>query len=562
MVQGYVSQLRKVLEPGRGRGEHEVLLSQPPGYVLKIRTDQVDAGRFERLTDEARRLAKDGDPEAAAQRLREALRLCRGPTLADLTYEPFAKPEIDRLGELRLTALEDRIDADLALGWHARLVGELRELVDEHPLRERLRAQLMAAFYRCGRQADALAIYRDGRRALLDELGIEPGPALRELEQAILRQDPSLGAPARPAVAIATTIRRRWPLLVALTVLVAGALTAVLAFGYSDSAHAVVVHPHSVAVIDPSKNSVVKDIPVGGYPGPLAADGEFVYVCNIGDATVSRIFPDKRKVFDTGSLSRAIDLVSVNRHLWAADGGAPGHTPAPPGTVLDLDLRTSEMKTIRVGPSVDGDEEQTTIAADAQGLEIWAGNKDSETVTQIRPATMAKIHGITPGGLAVVASAVAGNTVWASDPARNVVVRIDASTKRITRRIAIPGEPTRLAADGRAVWVITRAHNGPGEWRPTRGTTPAVWRIDAKTNKPIARIPLPVTPMRIALGAGSVWVTGLRVLSSSGKSVDATVLRIDLTTNRIVARISLHTDAVDGILVSHDLVWVAVPKSQ
>jgi DNA-binding beta-propeller fold protein YncE len=220
------------------------------------------------------------------------------------------------------------------------------------------------------------------------------------------------------------------------------------------------------------------------------------------------------------------------------------------------------MKTIRVGPSVDGDEEQTTIAADAQGLEIWAGNKDSETVTQIRPATMAKIHGITPGGLAVVASAVAGNTVWASDPARNVVVRIDASTKRITRRIAIPGEPTRLAADGRAVWVITRAHNGPGEWRPTRGTTPAVWRIDARTNKPIARIPLPVTPMRIALGAGSVWVTGLRVLSSSGKSVDATVLRIDLTTNRIVARISLHTDAVDGILVSHDLVWVAVPKSQ
>jgi DNA-binding SARP family transcriptional activator len=562
MVQGYVSQLRKVLEPGRGRGEHEVLVSQPPGYVLKIRTDQVDAGRFERLTDEARRLAKDGDPEAAAQRLREALRLCRGPTLADLTYEPFAKPEIDRLGELRLTALEDRIDADLALGWHARLVGELRELVDEHPLQERLRAQLMAAFYRCGRQADALAIYRDGRRALLDELGIEPGPALRELEQAILRQDPSLGAPSPPAVAIATTIRRRWPLLVALTVLVAGALTAVLAFGYSDSAHAVVVQPHSVAVIDPSKNSVVKDIPVGGYPGPLAADGEFVYVCNIGDATVSRIFPDKRKVFDTGSLSRAIDLVSVNRHLWAADGGAPGHTPAPPGTVLDLDLRTAEMKTIRVGPSVDGDEEQTTIAADAQGLEIWAGNKDSETVTQIRPATMAKIHGITPGGLAVVASAVAGNTVWASDPARNVVVRIDASTKRITRRIAIPGEPTRLAADGRAVWVITRAHNGPGEWRPTRGTTPAVWRIDARTNKPIARIPLPVTPMRIALGAGSVWVTGLRVLSSSGKSVDATVLRIDLTTNRIVARISLHTDAVDGILVSHDLVWVAVPKSQ
>jgi DNA-binding SARP family transcriptional activator len=560
MVQGYVSQLRKVLEPGRGRGEHEVLISQPPGYLLKIRTDQVDAGRFERLTDEARRLAKDGDARTAAERLREALRLWRGPALADLAYEPFAKAEIDRLEELRLIALEDRIDADLALGRHDRLVGELRELVDQHPLRERLRAQLMAALYGCGRQADALAVYRDGRRTLLDELGIEPGPALRELEQAILRQDPSLGTPA--AVVIATTIRRRWRLLVGVTVLVAGALAAVLAFGHSDGASAVLVKPHSVAVIDPSKNSVVKDISVGGYPGPLAADDDFVYACNIGDATVSRIFPDKRKVFDTGSLSRAIDLVVVNRHLWAADGGVPGHTPAPPGTVLDFDLRTAQMRTIRVGPSVDGDEEQTTIAADSQGSEIWAGNKDSESVTQLKPATMAKIQGIAQGGLAVVASAVAGSTVWASDPSRNVVVRIDAAAKRITRRIAIPGEPTRLAADGRAVWVVTPAHNGPGEWRPTRGTAPAVWRIDAKTNKPVARIPLPVTPMRIALGAGSIWVTGLRVLSSNGKTDDATVLRIDPARNRIVARISLHTGAVDGIVVSHGLVWVAVPQSQ
>jgi len=562
MLQGYVSHLRKTLEPGRGRGEYEVLVSRPPGYMLEIRPDQLDAARFERLTSEGRQLAEGGDADAAAARFRGALALWRGPALADLAYEPFAKAEVDRLEELRLAALEDRIDADLALGRHDRLVGELRELVERHPLRERLRGQLMATLYRCGRQADALEAYREGRRALLEELGIEPGPGLRELEQAILRQDPALGATAPPPVPLATRIRRRWPLLVGAGVLAGTALAAVLAFGHSGKAKAVVVRPHSVAVIDPSKNTLVEDIPVGGYPGPLAADGEFVYVCNIGDATVSRIFPDKRKVYDTGSLSRAIELVAVNRHLWAADGGAPGHTPAPPGTVLDLELQTAQMRTIRVGPSVDGDEEQTTIAANSRGSEIWAGNKDSETVTQIKPATMAKIHGIAPGGLAVVASAVAGDTVWASDPSRNVVVRIDAPGKRITQRIAIPGEPTRLAADARAVWVTTRAHNGPGEWRPTRGTTPAVWRIDARTNEPLARIPLPVTPMRIALGAGSVWVTGLRVLSSSGKSVDATVLRIDPATNRIVARISLHTHAVDGIVVSHGLVWVAVPQSQ
>jgi len=562
MLQGYVSHLRKTLEPGRGRGEHEVLVSRTPGYMLQIGADSLDADRFQRLAGEGTRLLANGDAKAAAERLRTGLALWRGPALDDLAYEAFAKADIEQLEELRLQTLEDRIDADLALGRHDALVGELRELVGQHPFRERLRAQLMAALYHCGRQADALEVYREGRRALLDELGIEPGPALRKLEQAILRQDPALGAPPPPPVPIARRIRRGWPLLVGAGVLAGTALAAVLAFGHSGSAKAVVVRAHSVAVIDPNKNALVKDIPVGGYPGPLAADDEFVYVCNIGDATMSRISPGKRKVYDTGSLSRAIDLVAVDKHLWAADGGVAEHTPAPPGTVLDLDLRSAQTRTIRLGPSIEGDEEQTTIAADVDGAEVWAGNKDSQTVTQVAPPTMAKIHRTAPGGLAVVGSGRASDTIWATDPSRNVVVRIDAKARRITHRIEIPGEPTRLAADARAVWVITREHNGPGEWRATHGTTPAVWRIDPKTNEPVERIPLSLTPMRIALGAGSVWVTALRVLSSNGKSVDATVFRIDPATNRIVARISLHTRAVDGIVVSHGLVWVAVPQSQ
>src|SRR5204862_233607 len=126
-----------------------------------------------------------------------------------------------------------------------------------------------------------------------DELGIEPGPALRELERAILRQDPALGAPASPPVPISAAIRRRWPVLVGAVVLVASALAAALAFGHSGSAKAVVVKPHSAVVIDPSKKALVQDIPVGGYPGPLAADDDFVYVSNIGDATFSRILPDQ-----------------------------------------------------------------------------------------------------------------------------------------------------------------------------------------------------------------------------------------------------------------------------
>jgi len=540
MLQGYVSHLRKALEPGRGRGEHELIVSRVPGYVLQIRPDQLDAERFERLSTEGRRLLADREADAAAKRLRAALALWRGGALDDLAYEAFARADIDRLEELRLQTLEDRIDADLALGRHGALVAELRELVDRHPLRERLRAQLMAALYRYGRQAEALAVYRDARRVLLDELGVEPGPALRGLEQAILRQDPALGAPAPPPAPLAARVGRRRPLLVGAAALAGVVLGVVLAFGRSGGAKAVVVKPHSVAVIDPSRNALVDDIAVGAYPGPLTADDEFVYVGNTGDATLSRIFPDKREVYDTGSLSRAIDLVAVDKHLWAADGGVVGHTLAPPGTVLDYDLLTARARTIRLGPPVEGDEEQTTIAADAVRGEIWAGNKDSQTVTQLAPATMATIHGIAPGGLAVVRGADGRDTVWASDPNRNLVVRIDAATKQIVQRIRIAGFPSRVAADARALWVIDRGYAGV-EWKPTRFTKPALWRIDPMSNRPVVRIPLPLTPIRVALGAGSVWVTAERVLSYDGATADATLLRVDLATNRIVRRIPLHT---------------------
>jgi DNA-binding SARP family transcriptional activator len=565
MLQGYVSHLRKTLEPGRARGEHELLVSRPPGYVLQVGEGQLDADRFERLTSEAKRLLDVGDPDAAAQRLRAGLALWRGPALADLAYEEFARPDVERLEELRLGALEDRIDADLARGRHDVLVGELRELVAGHPLRERFRGQLMVALYRSGRQAESLEVYRTGRSALRDGLGIEPGPALRELEQAILRQDPALGAPAAPPLPVVSALRRRWKLSTALALL-SGSLAVGLTLGLSGGTKTLVVKPHSVAVIDPAKNELVTDIPVGGYPGPLAPDDTYVYVGNIGDATLSRIRADKKRFEDTSGFSRAIDMVVFDGALWAANGGSPGHTPtAPPGTIMDFDFTAARL-TVRVGPNVDGPEEETTIATDPAGSGLWAGNQDSETVRLIDPVTGASvttIHGVSPGGLATTRHAGRGTTVWASDPKRNLVVRIDAQAGRITRRIGIRGGPTRLAADDRGVWAIARGVDYyHGEWSATRGTKPAVWRIDPQTNAVIDRIALPLTPVRIALGAGSVWVTAERVLSSSGATVDATVFRIDPPTNRIVARIPLRTRAVDGIIVSHGLVWAAVPPSQ
>ena len=181
-LQYHVSQLRKALGPGERVVTHE------PGYVLRLGADELDLFRFERLVGDAR----TATPADASRLLAEALGLWRGPPLADLTGASFLQPEIARLEELSLSALEGRLEADLALGRQATVVAELEALVYEHPLRERLRALLMHALYASGRQADALAVYRDGRALLVDELGIEPGPALQALERAILRQDPGL----------------------------------------------------------------------------------------------------------------------------------------------------------------------------------------------------------------------------------------------------------------------------------------------------------------------------------------------------------------------------------
>jgi DNA-binding SARP family transcriptional activator len=185
-----VSRLRKVLDPDRQRGEAaRVLVTRAPGYELRIDSDQLDLHRFERLVAESRAAA---DPATAAELLRNALELWRGPALADLAYELFAQTEIARLEEARLVALELRIDADLALGRHDELIGELESLTAEHQLRERFRGQLMLALYRSGRRAEALETYQSARTALVEELGIEPGRRLRELHQAILQEDPAL----------------------------------------------------------------------------------------------------------------------------------------------------------------------------------------------------------------------------------------------------------------------------------------------------------------------------------------------------------------------------------
>ena len=194
-LQVYISRLRRILGAG-------VLETRAPGYLIRVQDGELDVQRFERLVAQGKHALATGDPGRAAALLRTALVLWRGPALADVMYEPFAQAEAGRLEELRLSCLEERIEADLALGRHADLVGELEVLTERHPYRERLSGRLMLALYRSGRQAEALEVYRRSHGRLVDELGIEPGPELRSLASRVLNQDPSLGWTAPPASAV------------------------------------------------------------------------------------------------------------------------------------------------------------------------------------------------------------------------------------------------------------------------------------------------------------------------------------------------------------------------
>jgi DNA-binding SARP family transcriptional activator len=185
-VQRQVSELRKLL------GSASLIETRSPGYTIRLAPEQLDLVAFEHLTADATDALAGAEAQRAADLLRQALGLWRGAPLADLTYESFAREPIERLEEIRLAAVEQRIEAELALGRHRELVGELEQLASEHPLRERFRAQLMLALYRSGRQAEALEAYRRAREALVSDFGIEPTPALQQLERQILTQDPSL----------------------------------------------------------------------------------------------------------------------------------------------------------------------------------------------------------------------------------------------------------------------------------------------------------------------------------------------------------------------------------
>ena len=263
MVQLYVSQLRKLLD-----GNGAEIVTHGRGYELRLPPTAVDVGRFEQLS-------ADGVP-------REALALWRGDALADVAGEPFAAAEVRRLEELWLGATESAIDADLAAGRHAQVLPELEALVAAHPLQERLHAQRMLALYRSGRQADALAAYRAAREVLVEQIGVEPGPELRRLHEAMLEQDPKLDQPAvapTPTVRPARGPRRRVLAVVGALLVVCGlAVFAVTRLTESDGLAR--IDENAVGVIDPDSGQITTQSTVGRGPSAIAAGGGSVWVAN------------------------------------------------------------------------------------------------------------------------------------------------------------------------------------------------------------------------------------------------------------------------------------------
>ena len=277
-----------------------MLRTRPPGYEIHVDGDGLDLLEFERLIAEARTKELEDSVELRAQ----ALALWRGPLLDDVVLEGRERSSVARLTELRLATQIERIDAELALGRAATLVGELESLAAANPYQERLHAQLMLALYRSGRQADALHVYQSVRRALSDELGLQPGPELRALEAAILRQDDALtlvasGAqtapPERPAEAPPAPPRGRRRRTVVLTsALGVLAIVAVALLVARREEAPIAAPPNSVAVIDARTNELVDVVPVGVRPGPITAGGGFVWVGNLQDRNLSKIDPTER----------------------------------------------------------------------------------------------------------------------------------------------------------------------------------------------------------------------------------------------------------------------------
>jgi DNA-binding SARP family transcriptional activator/ABC-type branched-subunit amino acid transport system substrate-binding protein len=514
-LHGYVSQLRKLIEPERAAGgESRVLVTRPPGYMLNIGPGQLDLDRFEASVRRAREELVAGRPEPAARDLREAFALWRGAPLADLASEPFAQSAARPLEELWLAALEDRIDADLELGRHREVATELEAVIRSHPLRERLRGQQMLALYRCGRQADALNAYAEARRTLSEELGIEPSSALKQLERDILNQDPSLGAPTREpelqleAGAAPRRRRRAGVVLAALTAAVIAVAAGIVVVTRSGSDGGSEVPSNAVGLLA-ADGTLARSAAVGQHPTSVAVGAGAVWSLDSGDGTITRVDPESRKTRTFSPGMPLGDIAAGRDALWVIDqagkrvaridGGSLavntpialaslGRSSAPPGG-------TAGGQTIAVGGG--------SVWALGGDLVLYRISETDGEVTRLASVRHANTLTYGMGALWVVTT-------------DNAVLRVDPRTGRVTRRIAVPADSlSGMAAGAGALWVTD----------PVDGV---VWRIQLGPPRLVMRtIEAGIGAAAVTVGADAVWVVN---------GADATVVRIDPVSGRASRR--------------------------
>jgi DNA-binding SARP family transcriptional activator/ABC-type oligopeptide transport system substrate-binding subunit/streptogramin lyase len=516
-----VSRLRKALGP------EELIVTQPPGYVLRVAAESIDVRRFEQLLAQARSANAAGRPDKALEALERADELWRGPPLADVAYESFARSEIERLEELRLVATEERIDAQLALARHGEVVAEAERLARQYPLRERLHAQLMLALYRSGRQAEALRVYADTRSRLVSELGIEPGTALRELEQAILRQDPALDlARTRPRAR-----RRRRALAGALAVLLAGVAVAAivgLTQGSTGSARAV-AEADSNIILATRTGKLIRAAPVRETE-LLSFDGDALWSVS-EDGEVTRL--DAKTAKTVATIGLGIEPAGL-----AVGGGSVWVTGEHSSTLFRIDPSVNKVVDEFALPMDQVETDETGEVAVGAGS-VWVGHgafNPGAWVERLDPVTGRLQHrfSILAGDVDHLAFGEGG--LWVASSPSGEIRKIDPRTNEVLFMRKLQAQLCCIAVGGGYAWA---ASNPDG----------VVWKVSGDgTVLPTIDLGAPVEQLTFADGA--VWAT----LGEEG-----TAVRIDPATG---ARRRYHIGhAVTGIDVHGGLVAVGVQQS-
>jgi YVTN family beta-propeller protein len=536
-LQAHISRLRKALEVNgaaspEGDGDASgsaagLLATRGRGYVLRVQPGELDLDRFQALVETGRQALAMDDPRQAAGTLRAALALWRGPALADFAYEGFAQAPIAQLEEQRLSAVEDRVEADLVLGHEESLVGELTALVRQNRLRERMRMQLMLALYRCGRQAEALDVFQEYRRGLAEELGLDPSPRLQQLEGAILARDPSLDVHPNPAAPAAATAdisrlsrggRKRHRLALGGLVLIALAMTmALLVWLGGGGARRSVIAADSVGTISPSGGALGPVVPLDSSPSSVAAGAGALWVANYSDDTVSEINPATHTVEEklTG-VSTPSGIAVGGGGVWVANNFS--------GTVSWINPAVDRVvKPIPVGNGPSG-------VAVGYGS-VWVTNSSDGTLSRINAVSGVPSRPIALGGGATDV-AVGADAVWVSDEADDRVLRIDPNTDQPTDRINVGNGPTAITVGFGSVWV-------------TNSLDGTVTRINPQTDDVVGTIQVGKGPNAIAAGAGAVWIAN---------EFDGSVSGIDPASD--VAHMIKVGSRPQGLAVARGMVWV------